>query len=234
MFTGIIEGLGIITSIRKTGNGIRLCLKPVFSLQSTVGPQSSLLSPQPKDCRLPIAGESISVNGVCLTVAEIHNPKSAISFDVSPETLKSTTLGELKVNDKVNLERALRATDRLGGHIVTGHVDGVGSIKDKRKEGEYTFYTFSAPAEVLRYLVKKGSVAVDGISLTVIDIGDNYFKVATIPHTLKVTTLGFKGIGDRVNLEADILGKYVEKFLYNRDNRLMERLKEEGYVNGKV
>lgn len=223
MFTGIIEGLGIVTSIRKTGNGVRLCLKPVFDMEAQIG-------------------ESISVNGVCLTVSEIHNPrprpakrggpKSAISFDVSPETLKSTNLGELKANDKVNLERALRATDRLGGHIVTGHVDGVGSIKDKRKEGEYTFYTFSAHKEVLRYLVKKGSVAVDGISLTVIDIGDNYFKVAIIPHTLKVTTLGFKGIGDRVNLEADILGKYVEKFLYNSDNNvgLMERLKEEGFV----
>jgi len=221
MFTGIIEGLGIVTSIRKGENGVRLCLKPLFDMEAQIG-------------------ESISVNGVCLTVSEIRNPraypakgqKSAISFDVSPETLKSTNLGELKVNDKVNLERALRATDRLGGHIVTGHVDGVGSIKDKRKEGKYSFYTFSAHKEVLRYLVKKGSVAVDGISLTVIEMGDNYFKVAIIPHTLKVTTLGFKGIGDRVNLEADILGKYVEKFLYNSDNNvgLMERLKEEGFV----
>jgi len=220
MFTGIIEGLGVITAIRKSGKGMRLCLKPALTAEY----------------QLPVAGESISVNGVCLTVSELKIQDSEFIFDISPETLKGTNLGELKVNDKVNLERALRATDRFGGHIVTGHVDGVGVIKDKRKEGEYTFYTFEAPLNILRYLVRKGSIAVDGISLTIIDIIDNSFKVAIIPHTLKVTTLGFKGVGDKVNLEADILGKYVEKFLYNRDNNvgLMERLKEGGFINGKV
>jgi len=213
MFTGIIENLGIITSIKKTKNGIKLSMKSISDREVQIG-------------------ESISVNGVCLTVSELQTQNSALFFDVSPETLKNTNLGELKVNDKVNIEMALRLTDRLGGHIVTGHIDGVGRIKDKKKEGEYTFFTFDAPDEVTRYIVKKGSVAVDGISLTVIDIAENSFKVAIIPHTLKVTTLGFKGIGDKVNLEADILGKYVEKFLSNRDNNigLIERLKEEGFV----
>lgn len=211
MFTGIIEGLGKVTAIRKAGNGAKLCIRPDFDMELRIG-------------------ESVSVNGVCLTISKLKTLE--LSFDISPETLKGTNLGGLRVNDKVNLERALRATDRLGGHIVTGHVDGVGSIKDKKREGEYTFYTFEAPPEVLKYLVKRGSVAVDGISLTVIDITENSFRVAIIPHTLNVTTLGFKGAGDKVNLEADILGKYVEKFLANRDNNkgLMERLREGGFV----
>ncbi|MBI4653618.1 MAG: riboflavin synthase [Nitrospirae bacterium] len=223
MFTGLIEVLGTITSIRNTGVGIKLCIIPDYKVELQTG-------------------ESISVNGVCLTVSELPGlaPRSGagktqtpeLFFDVSPETLKNTNLGELKVNDKVNLERALRPTDRLGGHIVTGHVDGVGTIKYKRQEGEYTFYTFDAPGKVLKYIVPKGSITVDGISLTVIDVSDKFFKVAIIPHTFSATTFGFKGVGDKVNLEADILGKYVEKFLSNRDNNtgLMEKLREGGFT----
>ncbi|MBI4709958.1 MAG: riboflavin synthase [Nitrospirae bacterium] len=157
---------------------------------------------------------------------------SELFFDVSPETLKNTNLGELKVNDKVNLERALMPTGRFGGHMVTGHVDGVGLIKDKKKDGEYTYFTFGAPPAVLRYLVQKGSVAVDGISLTVIDVTESFFKTAIIPHTLNVTTLGLKGVGEKVNLESDILGKYVGKYLSGRDNNtgLRSKLMEGGFV----
>jgi len=211
MFTGLVETTGTVASVYNTGNGIRLSVKPASSF----------------DLQL---GESISVNGVCLTVTKYE---SAVSFDVSPETLKSTNLGELRVSGKVNLERALRLSDRLGGHIVTGHVDGIGVIKGKRKTGEYTFYTFDAPPEILKYIVKKGSITIDGISLTVVDLDTGSFNVAIIPHTLTATNLGEKGVGDRVNLEADIIGKYVERLLGKKgpDTGLMDLLKEEGFVN---
>jgi riboflavin synthase len=147
--------------------------------------------------------------------------------------MKSTNLGELTINDTVNLERALRLSDRLGGHIVTGHVDGVGTIIDKRPAGEYTFYTFKAPPEILRYTVHKGSVTVDGISLTVTGLDAKSFSVAIIPHTLTATTLGRKGIGDRVNLEADIIGKYIEKLMNkdDTDKKLKELLREGGFTD---
>jgi riboflavin synthase len=211
MFTGLVETLGSITSLKNIGNGIRLSLQPSTSFELNTG-------------------DSVSVNGVCLTVTK-HD--SAVSFDVSPETMKSTNLGELKVSDKVNLERALRLSDRLGGHIVTGHVDDVGKIINKKPVGEYTFYTFEAPSEILKYTVKKGSIAVDGISLTVIELDNRSFSVAIIPHTLTATNLGSKGIGDKVNLEVDIMGKYVEKLLGKKDSDsgLLELLKEEGFAN---
>lgn len=211
MFTGLVETTGTVTSVFNTGNGVRLSLMP-----------ASAFDLQP--------GDSVCVNGVCLTVTK---QESGISFDVSPETLKSTNLGALKVGDMVNLERALRLSDRLGGHIVTGHVDGTGVIKDKRRSGEYTFYIIDAPSEILKYTVKKGSITVDGISLTVVDLDARSFHVAIIPHTLSVTNLGGKGAGDRVNLEADIIGKYVERLLGKGEtgSGLMELLKEEGFIN---
>lgn len=211
MFTGLVETLGSITSLKNIGNGIRLSLQPSITFELNTG-------------------DSVSVNGVCLTVTK---QDSDVSFDVSPETMKSTNLGELKVSDKVNLERALRLSDRLGGHIVTGHVDDVGKIINKKPVGEYTFYTFEAPPEILKYTVKKGSIAIDGISLTVIELDNRSFSVAIIPHTLTATNLGSKGIGDKVNLEVDIMGKYVEKLLgkKNSDSGLMELLKEEGFAN---
>jgi len=209
MFTGLVENTGKIISIRKTGGGLKITLTPASDLELNLG-------------------DSVSVNGVCLTV--VQNGKD-IAFEISPETLQSTNLGELKINDKINLERPLRLTDRLGGHIVTGHVDGIGSIIDKKPLGEYTFYTFEAPAEILKYIVTKGSVAVDGISLTVTGLDSRTFSVAIIPHTLSVTNIGEKGIGNKVNIEADIIGKYIEKFMDRKDtnNSLAELLKEKGF-----
>ncbi|NOZ69329.1 MAG: riboflavin synthase [Deferribacteres bacterium] len=218
MFTGLVETLGEVTAVRNTGSGIRLSVRPlsVFELKT---------------------GDSVSVNGVCLTVTRItpglsRQEGQECAFDVSPETMRSTNLGELKTGGRVNLERALRLSDRLGGHIVTGHVDNVGTITGKKRAGEYTFYTFEAPPDVLKYIVRKGSVAVDGISLTVVDVGGRSFSTAIIPHTLAATNLGDKGVGDRVNLEVDIIGKYVEKLLHGKepDSGLMELLKKQGFA----
>ena len=211
MFTGLVETKETVSSVTNTGNGVRLSVT------------------QQADFDLQL-GESVSVNGVCLTVIK-H--KGGISFDVSPETLKSTNIGELKVGDKVNLERALKLSDRLGGHLVTGHVDGTGTIREKKLSGEYTFYTFDSSEEILKYIVQKGSIAVDGISLTVVGLDNRSFSVAIIPHTLTATNIGDKGMGDRVNLEVDIIGKYVEKFVSGKESvsGLANMLKEKGFVN---
>jgi riboflavin synthase len=220
MFTGLVETMGSVASVKKTGNGIRLSLGPLTGFEVN-------------------AGDSISINGVCLTVtknskgvSQYTPADSELAFDVSPETMRSTNLGELKAGDQVNLERALKLSDRLGGHIVTGHVDGVGVIKGKSQAGEYTFYSFQSSPEILKYLVKKGSIAIDGISLTVVELDNTSFSVAIIPHTLKATNIGNKGIGSKVNLEVDIIGKYVEKFLNRKDpdKGLMQLMKEEGFV----
>ena len=210
MFTGLIENIGTVSSIKRAGGGLKISIYPESVIELQIG-------------------DSVSINGACLTVVETGRD---IAFEVSPETLRNTNLGELKVNDKVNMERALRLSDRLGGHLVTGHIDGIGVIIDKRQEGDYTFYTFGAPPKILKYTVKKGSIAVDGISLTVIGLDMKSFTVAIIPHTLTATNIGSKGIGDKVNLEVDIIGKYVEKFVskQNNDPSLMELLKEKGFT----
>jgi len=210
MFTGLVENTGRVCSIKKFGDGLRVSIKPELNMEVQIG-------------------ESISINGICLTVVE--NSKDIV-FEVSPETMRSTNFSRLKINDKVNIERALRLSDRLGGHIVTGHIDGTGTIMDKKQKGEFTIYTFGAPAEILKYIVKKGSVAVDGISLTVIDINSRTFSVAIIPHTLTATNIGDKGRGDMVNIEVDIIGKYVEKFTGKKDSdvNLMELLEGKGFT----
>ncbi len=211
MFTGLVENTWKVRSLIQAGGGIKLTLDPASAMELKIG-------------------DSISVNGVCLTVIETG---SSVAFEISPETMRSTNLGELKVNGKVNLERALKLSDRLGGHIVTGHVDGSAAITDKKNAGDYTFYTFEASPEILRYIVIKGSVAIDGISLTVTDLDSRSFRVAIIPHTLTATNIGEKGIGDKVNIEVDIVGKYIEKLVCGKKDKakLDNLLKEKGFIN---
>ncbi len=195
MFTGIVEELGEILGRQHYKESIALLIKGGNVLD---------------DLR---EGDSIAVNGVCLTVAKIS--AAAFYADVMPETLRKTNLDELKPGEKVNLERALPVGGRLGGHFVSGHIDGTGTIIGEKREGNAQIKRISSGNQVMRYLVAKGSVAVDGISLTVVDVDKVSFSVSLIPHTARHTTLGYKKSGDKVNLEADILGKYVEKILLN-------------------
>ena len=193
MFSGIIETTGTITTIEQINEGARL----FFTSQ------------------LPLAeisvGESICVNGTCLTVTVVGD--MTLSFDVSAESLRRTNLGDLKPGDLVNLERSLRVSDRLSGHVVSGHVDGVGAVKSIQPEGDSFLYTFTVPSELGRYLIEKGSVAVDGTSLTVFHCKPTEFTCAIIPHTHQVTTLCVRKPGDKVNIENDMQGKYIEKFM---------------------
>lgn len=191
MFTGIIEEIGTIRRLNRIGDSAAIQVACSIVLA---------------DCR---PGDSIAVNGACLTVTAFDT--ASFTAEMSSETLRRTTLGSLNPGGAVNLERALRLSDRLGGHLVTGHVDSVGTVKAISRQGAFVMLTFSAPEAVSRYLVEKGSVTVDGISLTVAQLTADGFTVAAIPHTLEITTLGRKQPGDTVNLEADIIGKYVEK-----------------------
>ena len=195
MFTGLIEDLGTLRDIR-TG---------VDQAVLTVG------------TALPMAeltlGESIAINGVCLTVTRFADGE--FSADVSPETLDCTTLGRLAAGARVNLERALRLSDRLGGHLVTGHVDGLARIIERRQEGNAWRFRFKSDATLCGQMVDKGSVAVDGVSLTVNQVKEDSFTLAVIPHTLAMTTLQVSTVGDEVNIETDLIGKYVARFLRN-------------------
>ena len=193
MFTGIIEEMGAVRSLRQAAGSARLTISASKVLEGTV------------------LGDSICVNGVCLTVVDLG--ADGFSADVASETLRVTNLGGLRAGDRVNLERALQLSARIGGHLVSGHVDAVGRIREKREEGNGWRLFFDAPDTVSRYVIKKGSIAIDGISLTVADVDRSGFSIAMIPHTAKLTTLGFKTAGDSVNLEADIIGKYVERLL---------------------
>jgi len=211
LFTGLIFELGDIVSLERRGNSARLFL------------DAKALSQEAK------LGDSIAINGTCLTIVEIRG--TTLAFDISDETLKSTNLGELKVRDRVNLEPALRLSDRLGGHFVTGHIDGVGRMRSKSLEGEVYKIVIETEPWIAEYLVEKGSVAVDGISLTVVDLLRDGFSLVIIPHTAKLTTLGHKSAGDRVNVEVDILGKYVSKYLKKgKDSNLMQTLKASGFA----
>ncbi len=215
MFTGLVIGMGEITAMKKQGLGAFLSLRP--------GDGGSITAD---------IGDSIAVNGACLTVTRME--KNVASFDLSDETLRSTNLGSLKSGDRVNLEYALRPDSRIGGHFVMGHVDAVGTIRSKGPLGDMWKFEIEVPPKVMRYLVEKGSIAVDGISLTVVDILRDSFTLVIIPHTAKMTTLGFKGPGDTVNIEADILGKYVAKFLSKgdgADSRFLKTLAEGGYLD---
>ncbi len=212
MFTGLIIELGEVASIERRTGSARLFVRGSEVMKDAA------------------PGDSIAINGVCLTVVSMGN--DAASFDVSHETLRSTNLGNLKRGDRVNLEPSLRPDSKLGGHFVTGHVDGTGRIRAKRPEGAAIKIEMETPGFVLKYLVEKGSVAVDGISLTVVDVLEDAFSVVIIPHTAKLTTIGFKGVGDTVNLEPDILAKYVAKFLQtDKDSSLLSALKKSGFIN---
>jgi riboflavin synthase len=159
---------------------------------------------------LPI-GASVAINGVCLTVVEIQG--ASFSFQAGPETLKLTNLGEIRPGARVNLERSLRVGDRLGGHIVQGHVDGIGRIDRRERQGEWETIWFNCEPNLTRQMIRKGSIAVDGISLTLVDVTEGRFSVALIPHTMAITTLGFKQPGDSVNLEIDMFAKYVFRYM---------------------
>lgn len=200
MFTGLIAELGSVVALERQGESFHLTVAAVKVMEN-----------------LKI-GDSVAVNGVCLTVVK----KSAGSFtaDVMPETVRLTNIGELQPGSRVNLERTLRLCDGLDGHIVTGHVEGQGIIKSRVQEGIAVVVTIETEARLLKYILPKGSIAIDGISLTVTQVTDSSFSISLIPHTAKETTLGFKDVGDKVNLETDIIGKYVERMLgFKQENK---------------
>ena len=203
MFTGIIEGLGTITAVKSSGQGRQFSITADFSLN-----QSRI-------------GDSIAVSGACLTVVTITDRRFAV--DVSPETLEKTTFSTAQVGDRVNLERALRFSDRLDGHLVSGHVDGIGVIKEKKVQGNATVISFEIPENLSRYMIEKGSVAVDGISLTINACDNHSFEVSVIPHTANVTTIGAKKIAETVNIETDMIGKYVERFVGKRHTDITKK-----------
>jgi riboflavin synthase len=195
MFTGLVEALGVVRgrAVPAAGSdGEVLTVAAPFAAELTLG-------------------ESVAINGACLTV--VASDAECCRFEVGPETLRRTNLGALNVGDRVNLERSLRLSDRLGGHLVQGHVDDVGAIQDRRLQGDWAFVWFACSQALAAQMVPKGSVAVDGISLTLVEVQEQRFSVALIPHTLGNTTLGLKGQGDLVNLETDILAKYAWKVL---------------------
>jgi len=214
MFTGITEDIGSIAAIRRAGG------KWGFSINTGL------------DSRGIREGDSICVDGVCLTATRVD--AGSFSADASLETLRISTLAEKKVGDRVNLERAMSADGRFGGHMVMGHVDGVGTIIDLGRAGESLRLKVDAPGEISNYIIRKGSVALDGISLTVNEQQDNIFTVNIIPFTVSHTTLGEKRQRDKVNIETDLIGKYVERFLRKTGRRGMDLnfLYEHGYMKG--
>ena len=193
MFTGIVRERGRVASVDGDGNGIRIRLEAPLTAGEVA------------------IGDSVSLNGCCLTVVE--STDGTLAFDAVPETLGRSSLEGLEAGSELNVESALRAGEPLGGHYVQGHVDGVGTVRSVEPEGDGRRIWFDAPSEVLRYCVDKGSVAVDGVSLTIAGLDENGFAVALIPHTLSATTLGTLEAGARVNLEADVLAKYVERLV---------------------
>lgn len=192
MFTGLIEALGTINGVSTDDHGQMLSVAVHFAGEVELG-------------------ESISINGCCLSVVSVS--AGVCSFQVGPETLKRTNLGKLSRGDRVNMERSLRLGDRLGGHIVSGHIDAVGTIAERLAQGDWETVWFAGPAEVVAQLVPKGSVAVDGVSLTVVEVQRGRFSVMLIPLTLAATTLGGKRVGAEVNLETDLIGKHVAQWM---------------------
>jgi riboflavin synthase len=199
MFTGIIEGLGTITAIHPSGEGRRLAILADFALTGAK------------------IGDSLAVSGACLTAVTLSGARFEV--DVSPETIEKTTLKTAKTGTRVNIEQALSLSGRLDGHLVSGHIDGTGQITHINKKSNAILVGVSVPEALSRYMIPKGSVAVDGISLTINSCEKNKFEVSIIPHTAEITTIGLKKVGDPVNIETDMIGKYVEKFLSNFQSR---------------
>ena len=206
MFTGIVEEVGRVSSIKNSTNSAILTIEAEKVLEESK------------------IGDSISVNGVCLTVTDISS--KSFSADIMHESLKRSSLGELKKGSRVNLERALKLRARLGGHIVSGHIDGVGKIKSIKKDDNAVWYCIEANEKILKYIIEKGSVAIDGISLTVAEENDKDFSVSVIPHTRAASNLSEKKIGSRVNIENDCIAKYVEKLLHLDGDISKEKSKE--------
>jgi riboflavin synthase len=192
MFTGIIEGLGTLSGIRPAGQGKRLTIDADYILDQT---------------RI---GDSIAVNGACLTVVKVNLKRFEV--DLSPETLAVSTFERAKPGERVNLERAMRLSDRIDGHLVLGHLDGIGVIKERKTVANAVMVTIGVPEALARYMIQKGSIAIDGISLTINACEPKHIAVSIIPHTAKKTTIGMKQKGDSVNIETDMIGKYVERF----------------------
>lgn len=203
MFTGIIEETGVVTRMVRGANSSRVTIRATIIFS---------------DLKL---GDSVATNGVCLTVSEMTS--DTFTADVMHETLKYTSLAGLATGDRVNLERAMAANGRFGGHIVSGHIDGTGTIHDIKKDDNAIIYTITADSDILKYIVKKGSIAIDGISLTVVHVDESSFSVSIIPHTLQETILGDKKLRDSVNLEVDMFAKYIEKLLFGEDNTHVPR-----------
>ncbi len=212
MFTGIIEEKGSISKIMKTASQAVLTIKAQKIMEDIH------------------KGDSIAVNGICLTVTSFS--KNEFQADVMHETLNRTALKMVKPGSSVNLERAMAAGGRFGGHIVSGHIDGTGKITEIKEDSLALWYTIEAPPQILRYIVEKGSIAIDGISLTVAKVTQTTFSVSTIPHTRIITTLGDRRPGDLVNLENDIVGKYVEKFVCEKNTHGMPTDKDEKKTHG--
>lgn len=216
MFTGIVEEIGHVEHIQNGEKFSRIKINAVRVLE-----QSQI-------------GDSIATNGVCLTITNMTS--GSFEADIMAETLRKSNLGRLRRGTAVNLERAIGFNSRLGGHLVSGHIDGIGEMMSITKEAAATWITIKAPTEILRYVVLKGSIAIDGISLTVADVTKEYFKVSVIPHTKNKTTLLMKGVTDQVNLEVDIIGKYVERLLgltheVHKENKIDEDfLKNHGFM----
>ena len=217
MFTGIVEEIGVVKGIIQGSNSIVLSI------------QSEKIMGDMKN------GDSIAVNGICLTVTGFGT--NYFIADVMPETMRKTNLETLKTNTKVNLERALRPSDRMGGHIVSGHIDGIGILEHCEKEDNAIWLTIRAPKPILKYIVMKGSICLDGTSLTVAYIDQSCFKVSLIPLTAELTTLGKRAVGDKINIECDVIAKYLEKLMYGEHKVENEKvglsidfLKENGFA----
>jgi len=196
MFTGLVETLGRVVAATPEPPGMRLAIEAEGIAA---------------DARI---GDSICTSGCCLSIVRLDGPR--LEFELGPETLTRTTLGRRRAGEPVNLERSMRPTDRLGGHLVTGHVDGIGRLESRVEEGDWVSCRFTAPTNLLAQMASKGSVAIDGVSLTVVDVDPTSFGVALIPHTLACTTLGGLAVGDAVNLETDLVFKYVARWLEAR------------------